>query len=364
MHNINRSEMNEAEISKKVNPKKIILPILIGLISFLAILYFQLKGKTIPFEVLTITPKAIFWLIMATVFMLTRDIGYIIRLKILSNQKLSWWQATRVIFLWEFASAVSPSAVGGTSVAVIFVHKEGINIGQSSAIVMATSFLDELYFIIAMPILILITGLNELFVIGNETSYLNTFFYFAIIGYFIKFAYIIVLSYGLFVNPKVIKNIILKIFGLKVLRKWRKQARRAGMDIITNSNNLKKQSLKFWIKTFLATAISWTARYWIVNAIFIAFFVLKKTQFLLFARQLVMWIMMLISPTPGGSGFSEFIFTQYLSDFIPQLAGIAIIMAFIWRLYTYYPYLLIGSIILPNWLKTKFNLKNKTKQHS
>ena len=47
-----------------------------------------------------------------------------------------------------------------------------------------------------------------------------------------------------------------------------------------------------------------------------AFFVLKDTdwatQFLIFARQLIMWIMMLISPTPGGSGFAEFVFKEYL----------------------------------------------------
>jgi len=53
---------------------------------------------------------------------------------------------------------------------------------------------------------------------------------------------------------------------------------------------------------------------------------------LLFARQLAMWIMMLVSPTPGGSGFAEFIFTRYLGGFIPVNASaiipIAIALAF------------------------------------
>jgi len=70
-----------------------------------------------------------------------------------------------------------------------------------------------------------------------------------------------------------------------------------------------------------------------------------------------MWIMMLVSPTPGGSGFSEFVFSEYLSDFMPQVAGIAIIIAFVWRLITYYPYFIIGAFVVPRWIQDKFGSK-------
>ena len=107
----------------------------------------------------------------------------------------------------------------------------------------------------------------------------------------------------------------MKCFKLKLLRKWRHSANEAGSDIIRNSYELRHMPFSFWLKTFGATFFSWTARYWVVNAILMAFFVLKDTdwatQFLIFARQLIMWIMMLISPTPGGSGFAEFVFKEY-----------------------------------------------------
>ena len=71
-----------------------------------------------------------------------------------------------------------------------------------------------------------------------------------------------------------------------------------------------------------------------------------------------MWIIMLVSPTPGGSGFSEFAFTRYMGEFIPvdaaTLGSVAIAMALIWRMISYYPYLLIGAIVFPKWIKTKF----------
>ncbi|MDR0567251.1 MAG: flippase-like domain-containing protein, partial [Prevotellaceae bacterium] len=108
----------------------------------------------------------------------------------------------------------------------------------------------------------------------------------------------------------------------------------------------------FWLKSFAATFVSWTSRYWVVNALFLAFFAVHD-HLLIFARQLVMWIMMLVSPTPGGSGFAEFVFKQFLGDFIP-VAGLTVIIALLWRLITYYLYLLIGVVIVPGWIKNKF----------
>ncbi|MFP4060339.1 MAG: UPF0104 family protein, partial [Bacteroidales bacterium] len=90
-------------------------------------------------------------------------------------------------------------------------------------------------------------------------------------------------------------------------------------------------------------------------------------HFLIFARQLVMWIIMLVSPTPGGSGFAEFVFSRYLGEFIPASpvtsGAIIVAMAFMWRIISYYPYLLMGVIILPRWLQFHFGQKNKQNQH-
>ncbi len=334
-----------------------IYPIIIGLSVVGYMLYAQLHGKNIPFDIIDFTGFTVFWLFIALLFMAIRDTGYIIRIKILSGNKLNWRQSFRIIMLWEFTSAVTPSVVGGTTLAIIYVNKEGISIGESSAIVMATSFLDELYFILMFPLLFVLINPEALFNISGETSGLNmnnSFLYFAVIGYSLKFLYTLFISYGLFINPQMIKRFILWIFQLKFLRKWRVGAEKAGSDIVSNSKELKNKPFKFWLKAFLATFFSWTARYWVVNAMFIAFFVVEKSHFLLFARQLVMWIMMLVSPTPGGSGFSEFVFSEYLGDFMPQVAGIAIIMAFIWRLFTYYPYLFVGAVMVPKWIKNKF----------
>ena len=114
------------------------------------------------------------------------------------------------------------------------------------------------------------------------------------------------------------------------------------------SKELKGKPPKFWIKSFGATLASWTARYWVVNFIILAFIPLSD-HLLIYGRQLVMWVIMLISPTPGGAGIAELAFSGFLRDFIP--VGLIAALALLWRLISYYPYLFIGAFILPKWIK-------------
>jgi len=345
-------EKKTKNISKKISPVKIVFPVLIGLGVVALMLYNSFDVKA--FSVVEFTSKTVFWLLIAIILMLFRDLGYVIRLRVLTANKFSWKQSLRVIMLWEFTSAITPSAVGGTGLAIIYVNKEGLGIGESSAVVMATSFLDELYFIIMFPILVLFLDIDKLFFVDGSFDFTNEFFLFAIIGYSVKLAYLLFLSYGLFKNPRAIKKLLVNVFKLKFLRRWRLSAAKAGTEIMDSSKELKNKNFSFWLKTFSATIFSWTSRYWVVNAMFLAFFTIND-HIMLYARQLVMWIMMLVSPTPGGSGFTEFVFSEYLGDFLPQVAGVAIVMALLWRLITYYPYLIIGAIIVPGWIRKRFD---------
>ncbi len=348
---------NDSPLSK-INGTRIFFAVLIGL-GIVALLLVKDFNKE-AFKLMPLTYSAVLFLGLAILFMVFRDLGYMIRIRILSKNDLSWRQSFRVIMLWEFSSALMPSAVGGTTIAMIFVNKEGINLGRSTAVVMATSFLDELYFILMFPLLLLIIKVNRLFDVGIG----GEFIWFAVIGYFLKLIYTVILSYGLFVNPRGLKWLLLLLFKLPFLRKFRYGAYITGTDIVTSSTQLKQEKFGFWLKAFIATFFSWTSRYWVVNALMLAFFTIPD-HFLLFARQLVMSNMMLLSPTPGASGVSEYIFTQYLGDLIPVqaavLGSVSVLLAFLWRLISYYPYLIIGALILPNWLKISFRRKHNKK---
>ncbi|MBQ3635000.1 MAG: flippase-like domain-containing protein [Bacteroidales bacterium] len=322
---------------------KVAIPVVIGLAATAFLFWREYTPGT--FDAFTFTWHTVFWLVIAALFMSMRDIGYMIRIRLLSDNELGWLPSFRIIMLWEFASAVTPSAVGGTSVALFFVNKEGISAGRSTGIVMVTSFLDELYFALMFPLVIFGIGYTRIF--GDVTTAVTSA---AWIGYCIKLAYICVLSYGMFINPRGLKWLLLNIFRLPFLRKWRTDIACVGQDIVETARYFKRWPMVNWVKAFAATFLSWTSRYWVVNALIIAFFGFGKMglgdNLIVFGRQLVMWITMLVAPTPGGAGFAEYAFKEFLSSYIPSSP---MALAFCWRLISYYPYLLIGAVLLPRW---------------
>jgi len=338
--------------------KRVIIPVLLGL-GVVAFLVFR-KFDPEPFYKINWTFYSSLWIFIAICLMATRDIAYMYRIRLLTDKQLSWRHSFDVIMLWEFSSAVTPSVVGGAAPALYIITKEGISPGRATAIVMITALLDEFFYIVMVPIVVLLAGTYLLF--RSQTSYLFMNTQLGIQGIFIiGYVFILVLtsiiSYGVFVRPRGFKWILLKIFKIPFLRKWRIQAGQAGDDIITTSIEMRGKPGVFWFKAIASTFTSWTARFLVVN-----FLILSITpvgdHFLVFARQLIMWVILLISPTPGGSGIAEFIFSDFLGDFIP--VGLTAALALLWRVVSYYPYIFIGAIVLPNWIKRVFKHHEKT----
>jgi uncharacterized protein (TIRG00374 family) len=343
---------------KHLKPWKIFFPILLGLGIVGWFIFSEINTDVL--KRLVFTSKAALWLFIAWLCMIGRDLGYIIRIRILTGNELTLRQAFRVIMLWEFTSAITPSTVGGTAVAVVFLHKEGISVGRSTSVVLATSFLDELYFVIMLPLLLILVGSEGLFITslqGTGIAFLNKLMLFTGIGYGLILVWVLLVGYGLFLNPEGIRKLITGFFSLPLINRWHDAAIKAGNDIVESSHELSRKGKRFWIKAFIATFLSWTSRYWVVNAILVAFFSVGD-HLLIFARQLATWIMMIISPTPGGSGFAELILSRYISDAIPadQLiaGGLALAVAIIWRIISYYPYLVIGAFLVPGWIERNF----------
>lgn len=310
------------------------------------------------------------WIIMALLAMAMRDLAYMYRIRILTHKALNWVQSFRVIMLWEFASALTPSVVGGSGIAMFILNREGIKLGKSTAIVLVSALLDELFYITMVLIVLIVVDTESLFPVslqrslfGMEVGTKGIFW----IGYFFIVALTTSILIAVFFIPRGFKYLLLQIFRIPLLRRWRYSVIETGDDIITTSNELKGEPLSYWLKSFAATYVSWTARYLVVNFLILAFVasdVGMSSSFtdhlIIYARQLVMWVIMLISPTPGSSGVAEFAFSGFLKEFIP--IGLVGALALLWRLISYYPYLFIGAIILPRWLRVTAKAKKRRDQ--
>ena len=344
------------KILSAFKPSRIVVPVLLGLGAATYLLLHNFNRQA--FQNIHWTSSSTFWLCIAFLMMIVRDGAYMLRIRALTDYDLSWRRAFIVIMLWEFASALAPGMIGGGFIFAIFIlNREKINMGKSITAVLLSSFQDGVFLAIMAPLVYFISGKERLFstLDTNNVSpvtFGSGFFYSFWIVYFIILAYKIFVAYALFFNPRFVKWLLLKLFSLPILSRWKPSALETGNQLVIASRHLKNKSRKFWINSFGGTFISWTARYTIVNCLILAFHNVSVDNFLVYARQVVMGIIILFSPTPGGSGLAEFMFNDFLGEFIPK--GLAASIGLMWRLVSYYPYLFIGAIILPRWVRSHF----------
>ncbi|MCM1020796.1 MAG: flippase-like domain-containing protein [Muribaculum sp.] len=284
----------------------------------------------------------------AFLFMAGRDFGLMWRFRTLSDRQLSWRQAAKVNFMCEFTSCVTPSAVGGSSLGMVFMHHEGINLGRATTLMLTTLFLDELFFVVACPIVMLAIPYNELFGFNTHSHFTQGLKVTFWVVYALIFAWTLILFLGIILKPKGVRKALTALFNLPFLRRWKPQVMALGDNMESAAHDLSHRSIRWWGETFLATMLTWTSRYLVVNALFFGF-VPGANQLVVFGRQLVVWVVLMVSPTPGGSGISEWLFTEYYGDMLSS-PGIALIIALFWRVITYYIYLVIGVFLAPSML--------------
>ncbi len=352
------SEPSSRDILQTLSPTKIILPILIGLGVVGYMLARNLNVDT--FSNVNWSWAMLWWIALAVLLVCFRHFLLMYRIRRLTEYQLNWWQSFNIISIWEFGSAATPSVVGGTAVALFLLTKEKIKAGETITIVLFTIFLDGLFFILTVPILWLTVGKALL-----APAYANPelqegifWMYVFFIGYAFMCAYTVAIGYGLFVKPHSFRWFIIKMTKLPFLNRWQAQAQQTGDDIVFASAELKKKDRSFWLAGFWSTYSIWVIRFLILNCVMAALLVVGS-HLLLFGRQLMLYILMLLPLTPGGSGLAEVAFDKLLADFFTVEKegittvnkGLSTIVVAIWRLITYYSYLILGVLVLPNWLR-------------
>ncbi|MFT5723165.1 MAG: hypothetical protein ACI9JN_000274 [Bacteroidia bacterium] len=335
--------------------RRIIIPLVIGFGVSAYFLFWKGNGAA-GLKDISWTKGAVLWLLAAVGLMIVRDFGYMLRLRILSDQKLSWKQCFQIIMLWEFASAISPGAIGGTAAAVVIMAQEKLKTGLTTAIVLITSFLDELYYMIMTPIAFWAVMNTSLFPDFNDVGFnevintenLRTLFW---SGYIFLLVWTIFLAFALFIKPEISRGLIRTIVKLPFLKRFRRRADRFSDDLLGASIEFRSKPIIFWLKSMGATVLTWTARFLVINCLIMLLNHVDATEhWIIFGKQVVMWILLMIAITPGGSGIAELIFPAFMGPYLPTKL-VSRQLSVLWRLITYYPYILIGVIVLPVWLK-------------
>ena len=342
---------DERSVLKRFSLGRILLPVAIGLGTTI-ILVWSTAGSS-DHQPLQWTWHTTRWMLLALLSLVVRDAMYMLRIRHLADKKLTWWRTFVVIMLWEFASALAPGIIGGGFFFAIWIlSREGVDAGRSITVITFTSFLDGIFIALMAPLVYFTVGRDELFT-GMSTSegWLGAGFFVTFwVVYGIIVVYKLFVAYALFINPLFVKRALVGIFSIKGLRRWRRNMVTTGDQLIIAANGLKQRGWDYWWPGILTTFASWTARYSIVNCIVHAFHpgMGFSHDLVIYGKQVIMGIIVLLMPTPGGSGIAEIIFRDFLGMYISVGPDK---LAFVWRLLSYYPYIAIGAFLLPRWVR-------------
>lgn len=329
---------------------RIILPVLIGLAVVAWLFHDDFNADV--WQSLVFDSHTIVALAAAVIFMAGRDFGLSWRFRTITDGQLSWRRAFRVDLMCAFTSAITPSAVGGSALAVFYLNREGVSVGRATTLTLTTLLLDELFFVVFCPLLFLLLPVDALFGgTGQHGLFLDSVEIVFWLVYSGIVAYTILLFCGILLWPHKVEWLLNRIFAWRPLRRWSGNIAQVGKNIVETSSWVRSCSRRWWLNVFGATVVSWFSRYLVVNALFWGF-VPGASGLLVFGRQFVVWVLLMISPTPGGSGVSEWLFTNYYGDLIGS-AGVALVLAMFWRLLSYYVYLVAGALLLPSYFGKK-----------
>lgn len=344
-------ESTRTEVYRNVRFSRVILPILLGVGVVLYLMWRQFDFE--EFKKIEWQQAAGLWLLSAVLILVVRHLAYSARLYILSEGEFTFRKCIELIFIWEFSSAVSPTSVGGSAVALVVLSQEKLSTAKTTTIVLYTVVLDTLFFISTIPLLYLLFGpiiiRPGMLELSTQDGWTVTF----LIAYCFMALYGAFFFYALFMQPQRGKSVLGWFANLKILSRWKDNLMALGEGFVEASQEIWKREPIFHVKAFLSTVIAWSMRFLVINCVILAIVPGVSTaiadQFRLYARLETMFVILAFSPTPGGAGFHEYVFGGFLGDYIPQ--GIAVVVALVWRLLTYYSYLFAGVIILPNWLR-------------
>lgn len=339
------------EIFRSFRASRVIIPIILGVGVVLFMLFRQFNPD--DFSKIKWTGHTILWLGIALCLLVIRHLFYSLRLYFLADGLLTYRKCVELLFIWEFSTAITPTSAGGAAVALFVLTLEKIPPARTAVIVIYKILLDSIFYLTLFPLLFTIFGFKFM---SPETQswgqlgYLGKTF---VTVYGLMFIQGALVFYGVFVNSQGFKNLLDWFTRLPLVSRFREKALRFGDDVAVASEGMKGKDWAFHWRAFAATAAAWTCRFMMVNALIYGFYEDMShdlhSQGIVFSRITTMYVVTLFAPSPGGAGFAEAAFANFLSDYLPHT--VALIVGFIWRLMSHYAYLVIGAAIIPNWIR-------------
>lgn len=338
------------EKNTRKNWSNFIFFVLLIVITF--IIFFKDRSITAIFEVLKETNKAYIGIAFLCIFVYLCLEGANIKrtLRKLGN-KITPLQAIKYSFIGFFFSGITPAASGGQPMQIYFMHKDGIEIAQSTITLLMN----------LMSMQIVTISIALISICFNFTSLdvgLRIFFVF---GVLLNISALLLLLLTIF-NEKVTSKIV--NFSIKFLKKIKYKKvdevqKKLEESIVryqgfsTYIKNNKKMLFKMILITALQFLIYYSITFWIYKSLGLNdYFILK-----IISMQSVAYATTSGIPSPGAVGVSEAAYIGIFKTIIPEnLIDSAMLLSR--GINFYFPMIITGIVVLISTLMIKDRKNN------
>jgi glycosyltransferase 2 family protein len=275
-----------------------------------------------PFFLGLLVPTIVGWWLMA---------GWRVQL-LCDSPKVNLWRATRGMLLYWFGGAVTPSATGANSVMVWYLSRY-TDSRRATAVAVFSLALDLVYYAYIMPI--------SFAILHFEKINLNFPLIGPLLGGFVGAATILAL--GLAYGAHRVEQLVFRVFSLNWLKRWRRSAMRFVGETATAMLEMRQLSLAKQLALHFSTFVGFALHFCAANVL-LAGLGLPVNHIGLFATQNIMMFLGYLIPAPGGAGYFEVTLGRAAPALgIPETAVLPFIA--IWKIVSYYFYVLIGPFI-------------------
>lgn len=311
-------------------------PILLSLVAFATIAWFTYEPNMLEEMWTRLNPLP---LLAAGAMVVGRVFFGSLRLYFMSHKHMPYKETVRGQLAWDFASNVTPSAIGGAPIAAMFVCRESdMQVGEATAVFLFSMLLDQIFLASMIPILMLGSVYIGVYpeALGFFGDKLLTLFFLAML------TWIGLLIYATLVRPDVLEKITNKLFRLPGLKRFQSYVQEEMVMLQDRSALLRSESLRFFLGGYVLTALMWLCRMAVL--LFVIWSVYDALpQLQIFLRTIAMMLSSLVVITPGASGGIEGLYALFIAPLIPTVLVAPTLLT--WRLLNYYLFVAVGLVI-------------------
>lgn len=344
-----RKKLDEIEqsVSKQSSKKSKIINVVFFIINILivaGILVYQFLNEDMPEGGLNIDISYLLVCILIFGLVLVFDTLSISYLLKVSCGKWNFGLGYKVAEIGRYYDSVTPMATGGQPFQITYLKKRGTPLHTSLSIPLAKYEFQQMAWVVMSLICLIISFTTKGYgTFVGVTSILG--FVLSSIVLFVTVFLSVCKTFG----RKLVVKVLKLLYKMKIIKNYDKQYERI-TKYISDFQDVMKQYAKS-PKDFIAMFLISTAKLLVNYSI--PFFIVKifipdlpgSEYITLFVMSLLVDLSASFFPLPGGTGMNEISFTAAFGAVIHN-SGVLVWVLLVWRLFSYYIYLIQGMLIL------------------